>query len=131
MSVRILPLVLVSFWVFSFTVPVVDAREPWTLIPIDGVLQVVGNKTVCNCPNSAATCTCLLFGSATRGAVREISYDDLATLDSFDGEDEEFLYFKVATREDTEPPVFDLSVRGDALVKISKQHLKEYLLSEE
>ncbi|MGQ9811196.1 MAG: hypothetical protein ACUVQ7_07640 [bacterium] len=58
-------------------------------------------------------------------------YQQLMTLDSFEGEDGEYLYFSATIREDTDPPIFDFTVAGDAKVKISKKQLQQYLMEEE
>lgn len=138
---KIAALVLASVLVFLLIVNATDARERRMLAVIGHLtIEKVGGDDdddgieipVCHCFNpTPPNCLCALGSSARTGAAEAVAYDDLTTLDSFDGEDEEFIYFSVGVRENTEPAVFDLTVRGDARVKVSKQRLREYLLSEE
>ncbi|MGQ9604433.1 MAG: hypothetical protein ACUVUU_09570 [bacterium] len=92
--------------------PVMGGRLLWDPYPM------------CICPDCCG-CLCIAF-SRSHGQPL-----DLTMLDSFEGEDGEYLYFSATIREDTDPPIFDFTVAGDAKVKISKKQLQQYLMEEE
>jgi len=97
------------------------------------------NKT-CTCPNSANTCRCIIdlepprmpiapFPEST-GIYASSPYRRLVRLDSFVGEDEDFLYFRAAVSYEGDRPIFDITAPGNVLVKISRRLLAETLISE-
>lgn len=92
---------------------------------LPGIWHEAYGLGTCSCPYRPASCFCFVL-SRSHGEPL-----DLTMLDSFEGEDEEYLYFSATIREDTDPPVFDITMAGDAKVRISKQQLKQYLMEEE
>lgn len=104
-----------------------------TVIVLPGRFNRQTNE--CRCPVKPQTCKCVIYLTTTYDLYSRADnrssglYQSLVGLDSFEGEDEDFLYFRGTAVEGTEPPIFDIKVRGDALVKISKKHLEQYLMS--
>jgi len=93
-------------------------------------------KNECHCPIQPANCKCVIYITTIydlwgRSNDRGGLYEYLVGLDSFDGEDDESLYFRGVILDGTEPPVFDIRVRGDASIRISKKSIEEYLMSDD
>ena len=102
-------------------------RESLDALYVPGRLDILDGHVMCHCFDFTGTCTCVFF-SKVRG---DRAYQELMMLDSFEGEDEDYLYFSAAIKENTNPPIFDITARGDARVKVSKEDLRQLLMRDE
>ncbi len=123
-------LVVVAVLLLSCLASGVQAREnrqSLGFLAVPGRLDTVNGHVMCHCFDLTGTCTCVFF-SKVRG---DRAYQELMMLDSFEGEDGEYLYFSAAIRENTNPPIFDITLRGDARVKVSKEQLQQLFMRDE
>ena len=101
--------------------------------------ELTNDKNICICPRQAKTCVCVIELEppvtpmpfpGEGGIVVSRPYRRLISLESFEEEDENFLYFRAGIRENTQPPVFDVTVRGNVLVRVSKRELEEFVMGQ-
>ncbi len=90
------------------------------IILVDGKKYTGDDNTVlCLCPHDEGSCKCaFIVPSPSSKGVNVM--EQLRSLPTYKGEDDDYLYFEAAIIPETQPPQFDITHRGKRIVKLSK-----------